>query len=278
MAGPGVGDGRRARQQPQHLQCRGAVDPERVAVLEAALELVGPRTAPGARLTAHLAVELAFSGDWERRLALSDEAVAMARRLGDPATLAEVLVLRSPTIWHATTLAERVAIADEQATLAEELWTRPSACTPRSTGSMPRWNRRQRRGRVRLERAVVLADELGQPTLRWLVTFQRARLAAVHGDFDRAEQLATEALELGQAAGQPDAFAAYAAQLFMIRTFQGRLDEIVELVAQATAANPELPGFRARWHSASWRWAGPTRPPGRTSGTRKRTSRTFPAT
>ena len=224
----------------------GEVDVERVAVLEAALDLVGPEDSKvRARLVAHLAVELAFSGEWDRRVALSDEAVAMARRLGDPATLAAVLVLRSPTIWHASTLAERVALAAEQTALAAELSDPTLALHAAVNGIHAALEIGDAdAAEARLERAIALALELGQPTLRWLVTFQRARWCAIHGDFEEAERFASEALELGRAAGQPDAFAAYAAQLFTIRTFQGRLDEIVDLVAMAAEANPDLPGFQ----------------------------------
>jgi hypothetical protein len=53
----------------------GAVDTDRVAITEAALESVGPEpTAERARLLAHLAAELCFAGDDRRRVALSDEA------------------------------------------------------------------------------------------------------------------------------------------------------------------------------------------------------------
>jgi tetratricopeptide (TPR) repeat protein len=170
----------------------------------------------------------------------------MARRLDDPATLAQVLVLRSPTIWHASTLAERLALAEEQAALADELDDPTLALHAAVNGVHAAFEAgRFDLAESRLARAEALARELGQPTLRWVVMFLRARWAAVHGEFEEAEALATEALSLGEAAGQPDAFAAFAAQLFMIRTFQGRLGEIVDLVSQAATANPDLPGFQA---------------------------------
>src|SRR2546429_281924 len=69
----------------------GAVDPDRVAALEAALQGLPPGDSPlRARLLASLATELHFAGE-VRRVELGREAVAMARRLGDDATLAETL-------------------------------------------------------------------------------------------------------------------------------------------------------------------------------------------
>ena len=70
----------------------GAVDEERIELIEAALEAIGPEpSADRARLVAQLAAEVMFGGDNERRLALSDEAEAMAREVGGGALLAWVI-------------------------------------------------------------------------------------------------------------------------------------------------------------------------------------------
>jgi hypothetical protein len=70
----------------------GAVDGDRVAITQAALNSVGPQpTAERARLLAHLAAELCFAGDDRRRVALSDEAERIARGLADDGLLAWVL-------------------------------------------------------------------------------------------------------------------------------------------------------------------------------------------
>jgi hypothetical protein len=90
-----------------------------------------------------------------------------------------------------------------------------------------------------------LADEVGQPTLRWLSLFSDAMWQMVLGAADESERLATEALQLGMETGQPDATAIYGAQLIGVRWHQGRLEEVVDLVAEVSAANPGIPGFRA---------------------------------
>ena len=60
----------------------GVVDQERIATLDAALRVVGPGDgAARARLLAMQAAELMYSGEWERRVSVSDEALAIARRL-----------------------------------------------------------------------------------------------------------------------------------------------------------------------------------------------------
>jgi AAA ATPase-like protein len=70
----------------------GALDEERIELIEAALDAIGPEpSADRARLVATLAAEVMFSGDNERRLELSDQAEAMAREVGGGALLAWVI-------------------------------------------------------------------------------------------------------------------------------------------------------------------------------------------
>ena len=90
-----------------------------------------------------------------------------------------------------------------------------------------------------------LAAELGQPTLNWFVAFQTAALKLVHGDLSAGERLAERALRVGQEAGQPDAVLFYGIQLFYLRVFQGRGQEIIAMLEQSVEANPAIPALRA---------------------------------
>ena len=100
----------------------GQVDTERVAMLEAALEAVGDfDSRERAVLLGMLAFELSFEHDRERRVALADEALAVARRLDDPRILCYVLGARSMPIWAPETLDERLACTAESVRLADGL-------------------------------------------------------------------------------------------------------------------------------------------------------------
>ena len=69
----------------------GAIEQERVDGLRAALALVGDGDSRvRAMLLANLSVELSFAGDHDEPDRLSDDATAMARRLGHPAALVPV--------------------------------------------------------------------------------------------------------------------------------------------------------------------------------------------
>jgi predicted ATPase len=70
----------------------GSVDEDTVRWLEAALDVLGEDDGTlRAQVLARLAMELFYSDARERRLRLSEEAVALARRLGEKTTLAVVL-------------------------------------------------------------------------------------------------------------------------------------------------------------------------------------------
>ena len=81
--------------------------------------------------------------------------------------------------------------------------------------------------------------------MMWVTLFNEAAHALLNGDPDRAEQLATAALEIGTESGQPDAFGFYGAEMIGVRRQQGRYGELVPLIEQIAAENPALPVFRA---------------------------------
>jgi len=230
----------------------GRVDEDRVAVLEAALAAIGPSDGTSrARLLAVLASELTFSVDLDRRRALSDEAVAIARRLDDLPTLESALASRFDSVRAPQLLAERTAAAAEHLAVAKMLddtmamWLATSGQTQLAveTGDADALDES-----LRLE--VRLAEELRQPYPRWLTLVHQALRMYLIGQIDEADRLSTEAFELGQEIAQPDAFAIYAGTLFSIWVARGRADDAVPILEEASAANPGLAGLHAALASA----------------------------
>lgn len=186
----------------------GTVDQARVDVLAAALGALDRRDTPlRAQLLGHLAVELVWAGDLAQVRALSDEALAMARRLGDVPTLVAVLLPRYNALrGDPGTLPERLADTAELLAVAEQLPDPSLRCQA--------WGWR---AVALLEAADVaeaercfevfdrLAAELRQPTLLWYSAYLRACRLLLAGRFQDAEQASFEAFQLGQAAGHPDA-------------------------------------------------------------------------
>jgi hypothetical protein len=218
----------------------GQVDQERVAVLEGALASIDQADSPAhALLLATLASELQWAPDWQRRLAVSDAGLAMARRLGQPATLATVLSARHEAIRIPPTLAERLDNTAELLALSQALGD------PRQRGFAALWRAHSswENGDVaEVDRSMdIVAQEVpqaGSPYLHWNLAAQRSIRALVDGRLEDAEQLANEAYRIAADSGQPDALDVFAAQLHDIKSNQGRLHEIEALLASAAAGSP----------------------------------------
>ena len=224
----------------------GIVDAERIDVLAAALETVGAEDSlERAQLLATQAVELAFSGEFARRLALSDEALAIARRLDDVGAISTVLNLRFLTLWAPETHAERLKNTVDAVELAKR------SGDPLSEFYAFHWrvaicieDADLAEARRFAARELEVADRLRLPTALWLAACDEANLAMIDGRLADADGLALVAFQTGQES-EPDALACYTAQLSYIYFEQGRLGGLVALLEQVVAENPGIPGFRA---------------------------------
>lgn len=220
------------------------VDTERVAALEGALETIGPEPTPvRSRLLANLASELHFA-DASRRAEVAREAVAIARAVRDPLTLAQALGANWFATWG-TSDDERTALADELSELANRLSDRSiqfeaavavfltAQCegdTGRASGA--------------LETCVRMAEELGQPALRWRAAYFRAHFAMLSEPFEAVERLAGESRRLGEAAAQPEAVAFGWAPMIIMRFWRGDAQAAFELSTAALARFPQAYSFR----------------------------------
>jgi class 3 adenylate cyclase len=225
----------------------GSVDTERIALLEEALAAVGDGdTRAGAWLRAALAAELMFGGDLHRVRALAVDAEAMARRIVDDATLLRVLNLTFLALSVPDGFARTVAGTEEALALAARVGDpvahfRAAQC--RVSAMRSAVDRDEMR--AALDLAESLAAEIGQPYLTWQVLQLRCTQVLLDGDAEDAERLAGEALQVASDTGQPDALAVFGTHLAGIRWHQGRLDEIVDRIAQAASDNPALLAFHA---------------------------------
>ncbi|SEN30950.1 ATP-binding protein [Nonomuraea pusilla] len=214
-------------------------DHERIALLTEARTLVDSTdVSTRALLAAQLASELIWAPDGERRFAMSDEAVALARKSGDPRTLAQVLGLRSLTIIPADPLHQRHRDGDEMLEAARRtgddlvLFHAMVQRTPPVLDSGD-----TARAAELLDRAEELARRLAQPHLTWLIGYSRAGLTLMQGDLAQAESEAERALRLGGEIGRRlEAVAIYSEQIAEIRRLQGRLWELRDRLRRAGQA------------------------------------------
>lgn len=223
----------------------GAVDAERVAVLEAACDaLKGTESAEQARLLGLLASELTFGEDIDRRKSLADRALDIARHSGDPATLVRVVNDTQVSTTVPENLAERLTLGLEASEIAQAV----------GDPVLQFWNSAQlsvylcqagetARGDAALTRAQGIAERLGQPLLRWTIGNFASSHALLAGNLAESERLAIEAADIGAAIGEPDVASLFFAAIGVLRFMQGGGDEIVNLAVQAAAENSGVPSF-----------------------------------
>jgi len=225
----------------------GSLDSDRLAVLEDALDAVGPDdSVTRARLLALLALELTYGDPERRRFALSDQALAMARRVGDESALLQVWTARHLSGSVPDHVEELVADLPDVLELAERVGDPHSLVLAASQGFLHCIQLADLdQADALLDRVTEVAGDLNNPLFHWLVAVYRctrAMVGAVGGD--ELDALATAGLDTGQEAGQHDAFIWYSSQLFGARAAQGRLEEILDLVRRQVEVQPGLPIWR----------------------------------
>jgi DNA-binding SARP family transcriptional activator/tetratricopeptide (TPR) repeat protein len=224
----------------------GREDPEVVAVLEEALGGLGEEDSPlRARLLARLSLELYYAGQPERRMALSEEAVAIARRIGDPATLASALDARHYVLWRPENVDERLEVAAEMRRIAADAgdlelelegagWTVVDLLELGDVAGAD----------IQIDAASALAAVVQRPLYLWWTSLFRCTRAQLSGEFAEAERLAGETLAIGQRGHAENALHYYAMAMFNIRREQGRLGEVEEAVARFIEMYPAIPAWR----------------------------------
>lgn len=224
----------------------GVADPSTLGLVEEALARLGEDDSVlRARLLSRLSDGLHVAADETRREAVSAEAVAMARRLGDDDALTVALMARHAALLHPAHLDERLAVAGEQLQLARArrrtemvalgLHWRIFDLLERGDGQAAR--------RDESELAAVAAD-LRQPLYRYLDRCWQAVWAQIEGDFDVADQISADAFAIGRRAGARTAGSTRLATLVSIRRDQGRLGELAEQVRAVVAEHPWITSWR----------------------------------
>lgn len=182
------------------------VDATLVRLLETAIGQAGDdRTR--ARLLARLSAELLGEAPAApRRRALADEALRLARRVGDPETLAEVLDSRLHALWDPEGAEDRLAAGSEIVELA-----RAAGNDRRERhGLFWRFVALMELGRVAEAEAALAAFErevalAGDAHAAVMAGARHAMLDILRGRFDDAARLVEEVGDQGKRVGLPDA-------------------------------------------------------------------------
>jgi hypothetical protein len=199
-----------------------------IGLLEEALAALPDEDGPlRARLLARLTVEMYSSNEVERRLALSTEAIAMARRLDDPEALITALHSRHWALGAPEMAGERLDNADEMLVAALEMGNQELAFLAHNSRFHCLLELCDGPGiDAEIEAMIDLTDRIRQPFYRWHGVCLQVIRAELDGRFADAERLAREALRIARLRHSEYASYVYAyAQMVAIRWAQGNLAE-----------------------------------------------------
>jgi tetratricopeptide (TPR) repeat protein len=208
------------------------LEPIATKLLKQALDLLDPADSDlRVRLLAHLARSTQGSVPAEEVLAQLDEAVAMARRIGDPRALVEALRTRLSLDRSPAHVDARLELIDEMLKLARQIYDKQLTMELlafriydlAAIGDVASWSRD-------LEEHQRFADEIGEPFYSYNVRAMKTALAVNAGRFEEAERLALEAMQTGQQLGVNNVEGVLGVQMFTIRREQGRLREIAPVL------------------------------------------------
>jgi tetratricopeptide (TPR) repeat protein len=205
------------------------------ALERARTDLAGSGSTMEAQVTAALARQLQHSvvRDRPRAGPLAEDAVRIARRLGDPATLASCLLAKHDVMWTPGTAAQRAAIAGEIAELAE----RAGDPERRTQGLLLTATALLESGspafRASLAEYSFAAVALRQPRHDYLVRTRAAALALLDGDITGGEELVESAYELGLRVGDSDAGNVRMSQRLEVVRARGDADELRAMAGEA---------------------------------------------
>ena len=185
----------------------------------------------------------------EQSDSLSTEALAIARRLHDPADLAYAISARLYATRAPTDLDERWALTCELIDAAdrERVFEGHAYRTiiHFARGEIPEI-------RADLAAMAQIAEELAQPAQRWWVAATSTTLALLEGRFNDAEHLSERARTLGEHAQDYDALNFHQLQRFALRREQGRLAEVLDDLQRTVEADPTRPILRCALAVTHW--------------------------
>ncbi|MGI9097406.1 MAG: ATP-binding protein [Solirubrobacteraceae bacterium] len=212
-------------------------------LLQRALAALGEDdSALRARLMGRLA---GYSDVEQRRSVLGRQALEMARRIADRATLADVLASGQWATQGPDALHESLALAAELGGVAEEIgdsrlravaheWLLPRLLELGDIDAVER----------ELDALQRLTETRTERYFNWVLGVIRASHALLQGRIEDCETLAHDARARSFEGHDETAARIFAAQMLFVRSAQGRFDELVESVKSFTAQVPQVAVWR----------------------------------
>lgn len=204
-----------------------ATDPRFVPLIADAVQsLRGEDTRAAARLMGRMAEILHFAAKQDYGTKLSADALAMARRLGEPETLVMALMSRHVTLLHIEHLDERLRLSEEVLALSGQHRALRAEALHWHLYDVFELGRPDDARRLHAE-LTALAAELRQPLLEHLAVGWQGVVAQLAGDIEAAERFAEDCHALARRAQVGYASSYLSGMLFTLRRQQGRVEELL---------------------------------------------------
>lgn len=226
------------------------LDPVQIELLEEALAALDPRPSRlRAWVLSRLSVALSFMDGETRRLALSEEAIAMAREVGDDVALGHAFAGHCDAIPGPDHCEARLAEATEMVRLARAGGDRPLELLGRrlrmvallEVGEIDEVD-------VEIESFAQVADQIRQPLYRWYVPLWRGMRDLMRRETDAAAQQCALAAEIGALAHSDNARVLTFTQWWVRQRYEGRFADAAQATAQLFIPEPGAP----RMTPAGW--------------------------
>jgi tetratricopeptide (TPR) repeat protein len=231
---------------PGGLQWSAEVDAQLVALYSEALTMLeGRDDSLVIRLLGLLAVELRFGAERPRAKLLAAQALAMARRVDDRATLARTVSAQLFVIDDPSSVAERLELSAELEALADALNDAEFGCLAakqRSDALLAAADIEA--AELALARCEHRAAKIGVPFYAVLAQVQGVMFAMMRGDRD-VEARSVAAFEAGTRIQLPHTPLIFNTHMLELRTREGRLEQFIPLIRATVAALPLLRPIRA---------------------------------
>ena len=176
-------------------------------------------------------------------------AVSVARAIGDAPTLLRALLAYHDTIWVPGSTHDRLQIATEAIRLAQRTKQGELLFEAKLDRAIALGELGSAETRTELEECCALAEELGQPRLRYMALTRRSTLALMRGDLAGAEAYAVEGAALAASIEHPDGTIVEFVQLWQIRWLQDRAGEIDETLVRHARTRW---GLESTWVQKAW--------------------------
>jgi DNA-binding SARP family transcriptional activator len=222
------------------LWSHGLTDERLEPLLEEGVAMVGAGdSALRVRLLSRLAAALRHGPTRARREALMEEAIQMARRIGDPVTIASALTAAESALHAPHTAPMRLKNAGEIVELASAAGDRERVFDGHEHAFWASWELGDPDRRSRELAAMTrCAHALRQPAQLWMLAAAHATLALAQGRFDEAPGLIRRAAEIGGPALAWNAGAARLLQEFLLCCERGGLEAYLARVRDDEPAFP----------------------------------------